>query len=235
MRSKLSKRSVAAGVAVGALVAAGATYAANQPSPKEESKAFLKSAADRLDVSSSELENALEGAYSDRLDAAVKAGRLTKSQADELKQRAKSEGGVPFFGGPPRHGPGGPDGPRHAGGTAAAKYLGLSESALHAQLESGKTLAQVARARDKSVDGLKSAMKDAIRAELDKAVKDDRLTDSVRKQMLEDLDARIDDIVNGKGPHGDGGPGHRGPGGFGGPPGGPEGPGGFGGPPGGDL
>jgi hypothetical protein len=233
MPRKLSKRSVIGGVAIGALVAAGATYAANQPSPKEESQAFLKSAADRLDVSSNELENALEGAYSDRLDAAVKAGRLTKSQADELKKRAQRDGGVPFFGGPgPRglHGPHGPGGHRHAGPTAAAKYLGLSESALHQQIESGKTLAEVAKARGKSVDGLKDAMKDAIRADLDKAVKADRLTETMRKQMLADLDQRIDAIVNGKGPRGPGGPGRGGPGGFDGP-GGPGGRGGFQGPP----
>ena len=59
-------------------------------------------------MSSQKLENALEGAYSDRLDAAVKAGRLTRSQADEIKKQAKEHGGVPFLGG---HGPRGPHGP----------------------------------------------------------------------------------------------------------------------------
>src|SRR5690349_13114610 len=45
--------------------------------------------------------------------------------------------------------------------SAAAKYLGLSPQDLNTQLESGKSLSDIATAQGKSVDGLKSAMLDA--------------------------------------------------------------------------
>jgi hypothetical protein len=41
---------------------------------------------------------------------------------------------------------------------AAASYLGLSQAQLRAQLQSGKSLADVAKARGKSVSGLEDAI-----------------------------------------------------------------------------
>ena len=46
--------------------------------------------------------------------------------------------------------------------TAAASYVGLSQADLQKELQSGKTLAQVAAARDKSVSGLETALVAAI-------------------------------------------------------------------------
>jgi hypothetical protein len=98
----------------------------------------------------------------------------------------------------------------------------------------GKSLADVAEDRNKSVDGLKDAMEKAIRADIEKAVEDKKLTREQADRFLEGLDERIDEKVERTGgPHG--GPGGRGgPGGPGGPPpGGPGGPPpGFGPPPG---
>jgi hypothetical protein len=45
---------------------------------------------------------------------------------------------------------------------AAASYLGLSQAQLRSELQSGKSLADVARAHGKSVEGLKSTMLAAI-------------------------------------------------------------------------
>ena len=78
---------------------------------------------------------------------------------------------VPMLGPGFRHG-----GPRfhreHHGLEAAAKYLGMTEAALRAQLESGKTLAQVAKDRNKSVDGLVTALVAEKKARIEQAVKD---------------------------------------------------------------
>ncbi len=52
-------------------------------------------------------------------------------------------------------------GERHHGGpqlAAAAEYLGLSADELRTQLEGGKTLAEMAEAQGKSVDGLVDAL-----------------------------------------------------------------------------
>jgi hypothetical protein len=85
---------------------------------------------------------------------------------------------------------------------AAAKYLGLSESQLESKLESGKTLAQVAKDEGKSVDGLVSALKDDLEAKLDQAVADGRLTKTQEAQVLADAQQRLTDLVNGKFPVG---------------------------------
>ena len=80
---------------------------------------------------------------------------------------------------------------------AAATYLGLTEDQLRTQLESGKSLADVAKAQGKSVDGLKQAILSQVQSKLDQAVKDGELTTAQRDQMLADLKAHIDDLVNG--------------------------------------
>jgi transcriptional regulator with XRE-family HTH domain len=244
------KSKVAIGVAgIAVLAGAGGTYAATRPtthrSNNNERQAFLADAAKRLNVSPKELNDALQGAFSDRLDAAVSAGRLTRAQADEIKQHLQAEGGLPFGGGPPPGGPpkffGGPGfhggGPVFGAFDAASKYLGLSQEQLFRALASGKSLSQLAQDRNKSVDDLKKAIQDAAKAKLDAAVKAKELTQAQEDAMLKELDNHIDDLVNHAGPgprfrmHGRGG--LR----FGGPPGGPrsgggpEGSPGWGGPP----
>jgi hypothetical protein len=250
MRLSLTRRvGIAAGVCV--LAGAGGAYAVTQGSSgsrDDRRQAFLNDAAKRLNVSPEELRSALQGAFFDQLDKAVADGKLSKEEADAIKERVK-KGGLPFLGGPGpgpgpgpgfRHGPGFPPppgfgrGPLHGPIAAAAKFLDLDPAKLHEQLESGKSLAQIARDRGKSVDDLKQAIVGAVTKDLDQAVKDKRLTDAQRDRMLKDLSGHIDDIVNRKGREhggfrhfrrGRGGP--PGPGfgppppGFPGPPGGP--------------
>jgi hypothetical protein len=214
-----SKRKVIAGVTgLAVLAGAGGVYAASNDGADKEGKAFSNDVAKRLDVTPEKLDGAVQGAFQDRLDAAVKAGKLTQKQADEIAKRVKEDGGVHIGG--PGFGPGGPGGPgergemhfRGPGGPgdggpfgeafdAAAKYLGLSKDELRKQVEPGKkSLADVAKDKNKDVAGLKSAMKDAIKAKLDKAVKDEDLTQKQEDAMLKDLDSHIDDIVAGKRP-----------------------------------
>jgi hypothetical protein len=105
------------------------------------------------------------------------------------------------FGGPP-----GPPGDVEVGvgifGPAVASYLGLSESELRTQLEAGKTLAQIANAKGKSVSGLEDAIYAEANSNLDRAVTDGKLTASQEQTMLADLRSHLDDIVNNTGPPG---------------------------------
>ncbi len=186
---------LAAGGAVGGALAASGTF-----DPKAERQAFLNDAAGRLGVPSAKLEDALKQAAIDRVDAALAAGQITKAQADAMKA-AINAGNYPLgFGmGLGMHMHMG----MRAGGhflDAAATYLGLTEDQLRTQLSSGKSLADVAKAQGKSVDGLKQAIISAVQAKLDQAVTDGRLTSAERDQMLADLKARIDDLVNGTQP-----------------------------------
>jgi hypothetical protein len=204
--SKLKKRLAIGGVVVATFGAAGGAYAiaAGNDNPRD---AYLNDVAGRLHVSRDQLDSALKGAFEDRLDAAVKAGKLTQKQADAIKQKIEQGGaaGVPGpgpgfgFGVKPFGGPGRFFGARPlvAGGfQAAAKYLGLTNAQLKQQLASGKSLAKIAGDQKKSVDGLKSAITDSVKSRLDAAVKSKKLTQQQEDNILKALGNRIDDIVN---------------------------------------
>jgi polyhydroxyalkanoate synthesis regulator phasin len=198
----------ASAVAAAAIAGGGAAVAATQlRSPSEESQAVVNDAAAQLGVQPQALSNALKKALENRVDAAVADGRLTKEQGDALKQRIES-GQAPLFelGG----GPGGHDRGGHLGDLdAAASYLGLTEDQLRTQLQSGKTLADVAKAQGKSVDGLIDALVTATKKDLDDAVADGRLTKAQADRILADMKQRITDRVNGKLPQFNDRPGFR--------------------------
>jgi hypothetical protein len=189
-------------IAIGAtallgLALGGGAIAATTLDPKQESEAVVNDAAEQLGVEPSELTAALKEALANRVDAAVAAGRLTKAQGEALKERIAS-GEVPLVGiGGPGFGPRGIH-RHHADLQAAASYLGMTQAQLRTALGSGKTLAQLAKARDKSVDGLVAAMVKAETASLDAAVKAGRLTDAQRDSIVAGLKNRITSLVNGE-------------------------------------
>jgi hypothetical protein len=207
-----TKKSLVIGGATLAIVGGGgAAFAAAGDGlfGSNDRQAFLNDAAGQLNVKPADLEKALLQAYDDRIDAAVKAGKLTQAQGDELKARATTNGGLalPFLGAPGGHRPGfggfGMLGPGGSTNAAAATYLGLTQDQLESQLDSGKSLAQIAQAQNKSVAGLKQAMLDATKKDLDAAVKAGKLTQSQADSMLSDFSTRLDDVIQrpGGGPH----------------------------------
>jgi hypothetical protein len=245
-----------AALGLAAAAGGGAYAAARGGGSASREQSLIADVAQRLHVTPTQLTDAVKAAMADQIDAAVRAGRLTQAQANELKQRIQQAPGLPFgpmFGPPGPHGFGfrGP-GEMHGAGLildAAAPYLGLSEDQLRQQLRSGKSLAQVASAQHKSVSGLEQAITSAVRSRLDKAVAAGRITKAQEQQRLSRLSQALPSIVNrpppplppvggphfgGPGPRPDGpqfggpGPGPDGPQ-FGGPGPGPGGPGGYGG------
>ena len=191
-----SKRTVAVTAALGLAVGAGGAIAASGSS-STSGNGFLARVAGHLGISTQKLQDATKAAAIDQVDADLKAGRITKAQADEMKARINA-GGVPFFGrGPHRFGDFGHHGPGGDHLSGAAGYLGLTAPQLLQKLAGGKTLADVAKAQNKSVDGLKQAMIASAQKSLDQAVKDGRLTKAQADQELTELKTRIDGIVNG--------------------------------------
>ena len=198
LRRFATKRTLAVGAAILAVVVGcGAAIAATKAvvDPGADREAFQAAVAEKLGVTTAELETAYEEVALEQLDAAVEAGRITEEQADAIRERIESGDGLgPLgfgpFGGIHVHGPG-----HHLEG--AADYLGLTEAELHEQLRAGKSLAEIAAAEGKSVDGLKASMVASAKEELDQAVEDGRLQAAQRDEMLERLGSKIDDIVNG--------------------------------------
>jgi hypothetical protein len=189
------KRKLVIGAAAVLAVAGGgvAIGATQLGSPSEESQAVVNDAAKQLGVTPTALSNALKQAMMNRVDAAVAAGKLTKAQGDALKTRIQA-GSLPLF-----FGFRGPGEYRHFGAdiAVAASYLGITEDQLRTDLQSGKTLAQLAKDKGKSVDGLVSALYNAEKKELDQAVSDGRLTKDQEQTILANLKQRITGKVNG--------------------------------------
>jgi polyhydroxyalkanoate synthesis regulator phasin len=187
----------AAGAAV-AIAGGGAAVAATGAlSPEEESQAVIDDAAQQLGVEPNALSDALKDALKARLDAAVADGRLSQEQADELKERIDSGDSPLVFGGLGLRGFGHVGHFGHlAGLDGAASYLGLTEAELRAELEDGKSLADVAKAEGKSVDGLVQKLVDSASDRLDQAVEDGGLTRARADEIKQDLEAHITDLVN---------------------------------------
>jgi len=134
------------------------------------------------------------------LAQAVKDGRITQAQADQIAGTLKDRftnlvnGTLPArpFG---DHGHGLGPGDDLA---AAASYLGISSSDLMTQLQAGKTLAQIANATSgKSAAGLIDALVTHERAELAQAVKGGRITQAQADQITGTLKDRLTNLVNG--------------------------------------
>ena len=180
------------------VIAVGGAVGATQLTPKQESEAIINDAAEQLGVQPSELSNALKQALKNRVDAAVEEGRLTEEQGSRMKERIDA-GEVPFFGlGPRMHKHFG--GPFHGKLEAAAEYLGMTQAQMREALENGKTLAQVAKDRGKTVDGLVDALMKGAEEKLQDAVEAGRLSEAEKQEMLEGLRDRITDMVNGRFP-----------------------------------
>jgi predicted DNA-binding protein (UPF0251 family) len=190
--NRKSKIAVSA-AAVLAVAGTGAAVAASQDSsPSSESKAVIDDAAQQLGIPSSKLNDALKKALSDRVDAAVAAGRITKAEGDAIKQRIASDG-VPLLGGLHR-------GFGHhelfGGLDTAAGYIGITATQLRTELDSGKSLAQVATAHGKAVDGLTNALYADAKKKLADAVSAGRLTKTQETEMLGVLKDRITQMIN---------------------------------------
>lgn len=197
-RPKIVVALVAAAALAVALGVTGAVAASRALTGDDERRALLDDAADRLGVEPSELEDALEQALKARVDAAVDEGRLTDEQGAELKERIDS-GELPFLRGLGRPGPG------HFGHfghfeklETAASYLGLGEAELRKQLADGKTLAEIAKAEGKSVDGLVQALVQDAKPRLDQAVAARKLRRERADELAEGLEERITDLVTGE-------------------------------------
>ena len=205
---------LAGGAAAGALLvglgAAGAIAASHVLSPGDESKAVIDDAASQLGVKPTELSNALKQALKNRIDEAVDAGKLTEEQGKELKERIDSDEYPLLFGG--LFGRGGPGfgldhgfGPHDGFGflETAASYLGMSEADLRKALED-RTLAEIAKEKGKSVDGLVKAIVAAQEKKIDEAVADGRITKAQATELKSRLADRVEALVNGQLHRGDG-------------------------------
>jgi len=182
-------------IALAATLTAFAALALGAPALAANDKpSLVDEVAARLGVTPDKLRDAFKAALTARVDAAVAAGRLTPEQGAKLKQRIANAQGL-GIGARKRfadrekafrariakakaHAP-------------VADYLDLTRAQLRTELAGGKSLAQIAQAKGKSVDGLVAAMLAPAKARLAKAVENGRLTQTRSDEIL----ARLTDAA----------------------------------------
>jgi hypothetical protein len=185
-------------IALAASLAAVAALAMAPTAGAAERPSLVDAVAARLGVSPDRLREAFKAALAERIDASVAAGKLTPEQAARLKERiAKANGlGIGMRKGfAKKHKAFVERVAKAKGRGPAAAYLGMTRQELVAEIRSGKSLAQIARAKGKSADGLVAAMVAPAKARLAKAVENGRLTRQRADEILERLTERVEKLV----------------------------------------
>ena len=82
---------------------------------------------------------------------------------------------------------------------AAADHLGMDPADVREALRNGESLADLAKDKGKSVDGLESALRDETRKDADQAVAHGVLTKEEADRVVEKLSDAVDDLVGSSG------------------------------------
>jgi hypothetical protein len=169
---------------------------------------FLSTAATYIGISEADLRTQLQSGKS-LAEVAVANGKTRDGLIAALTQAATTEISTlvdrqnPFPQGGPGHG-----GRFGFGGdeaTVVTDYLGISQSDIQTQLQSGTTLADIANATaGKSADGLIQALVAAETKEIDDAVAAGKITADQATQMKANLTQRFTDMVSATRPMGPG-------------------------------
>lgn len=134
------------------------------------------------------------------LQPLIDDGTITQAQADAVLaalEQARPQG----------MGPGGGPRGRGPGLEAAATAIGIDASALPTELESGKTIAEVAADNGVGVQTVVDAIVADIRSHLAEAVENGRLTQAEADERTADAEERATAMVNGELPNRPGGEG----------------------------
>jgi uncharacterized protein YidB (DUF937 family) len=196
-----------AGVSIAALAvvvtgaATGTPLLAASPSPSPSPgtgtnycNRFTGHVAANLGKSQSQVQKAISDAVNQTIDDAVKNGDLTQSQANAIKARvgANANGGQACVGGGLKGIPGiGREGgfgrfPRAGVNTMdeIAKALGISTAQLQQDLQSGKTVQQLASAQGMDEAAFRSKLAGATKTDLDQQGKSGNLTQNQENAIL---------------------------------------------------
>jgi ribosomal protein S13 len=190
-------------VLVGVLTVA--TVAAQTPTPPTNRQSlvsdFLGKVARNLGIDQSRLEAAIKQAALQTIDEQQAAGKLTPEQAQRLRDRINSGQGLGHFGPPLGAGLKGPRGFQPFQGLdEAARILGLTTDQLRQELRSGKSLAEIAAARNISRDTLVNGLTTAATQRIDAAVSAGRLTQQQATALKQRLPDQINRLVDAKRP-----------------------------------
>ena len=144
------------------------------------------------------LEAAIVADAKTHLDAAVASGKLTADREAQILAKLQANVSKLVSGHRPPAGKQKGKQAIRAAVKTAATYVGLSVEQIRTQLQAGKSLAEIATAQGKSVDGLKAAIVTDAKAAIAKLVSSGKITAERGQQYLEQIQKNIDKIVNAK-------------------------------------
>ena len=183
---------------------------------------FLGAFAKNFGVDPAKLDSAFVAAINSTVDQAVKDGKLTQAQGDAIKSRYSSglsgmTNGFPIFGFGGGFGRMGMRGQQLITTADIASALGMSETDLNTALQSGKSIADIAKAQNKDLATVKGTLLADAKTKLDSEVANKTLTQAQADQLYQNLTNSIDATLNNANPRqgsfGPGGPGMFGMGG----------------------
>ena len=123
---------------------------------------------------------------------------VTPERLQQAMDQARQELGIP------ERGPGGPGGRGGLGGPggldAAAQALGITPDQLRQELQAGRTLTQVAQARNVNLTTVSNAMKAAANTKIDQAAAAGRIPADQVATAKQQAAQRIDELMNRQGP-----------------------------------
>ncbi|GBD24246.1 hypothetical protein HRbin29_01921 [bacterium HR29] len=171
-------------------------FAQTNGSETDRKEAYLQSLANRLGVDVDTLKQAIKDTNLEQLDQLVQEGVISQETADAIREKIESSDTV-WFGVPRGFGRFG-FGPGLCGTSLEelATFLGTDVATLRSEIQSGKSLAQIAEAHGKSRDELKTFLTDQVKAKLDEAVANGRITQEEADAKLESFTANLDSIID---------------------------------------
>ena len=190
----------AAMLAVGSLTAAGVVSA----DPGRDGTSLLAKVAAKLGIRQDALTQAFKDSGIELIDEGVASGRIPADRAEKMKERVAAGNFMPGHRGGHGH---------HTKAAipvheAIAQALGMTTEELRIALASGKTPVQLAEEKGISQAQLSALVLSSVRAQLDQAVTDGKLTQEQAERAYQEIESRINDLLTKVHPMGRG----RGPG-----------------------
>lgn len=175
MRKGLKIAAVVAMVAIMAVAAVGAVAYAQEATTGSSAvwdfgQKVKAAIADALGISVEKYDEIVTTARQQVLEEGVASGQITQEQADRMQQRLDDQGKMG------RMGKGQKAGSTSLLMTTAAEKLGMTEADLMAEMQAGKSLADVAAEKGVDTQAISDAYLTALKAELAAQVADGSLT-----------------------------------------------------------
>ncbi len=161
---------------------------------------FIKTFADNLGVDQGKLNSAFTAAVNATVDQALKDGKITQAQADSIKNRysqgLSSSNGFGIFPFGRGFGKFGFRGNQLLSLSDIASALGMNSQDLTSALQSGKSIADIAKTQNKDLATVKSTLLADVKTKLDALVTNKTITQSQADSIYQRYTGSIDNLLN---------------------------------------